>query len=109
MIPEVIQQGIDASEYFILFTSDRTDFTSVRLFEESAYAKDKGKRRSDDGEKSKGKHRGKGLGKTRLSAVRKRLTEQQEQLETWQENRKQIVNMRVLELLAGEKRFPWGP
>lgn len=44
MIPEVIQQGIDASEYFILFTSDRTDFTSVRLFEESAYAKDKGKK-----------------------------------------------------------------
>ena len=66
-------------------------------------------REDDDKVKSKEGRRHKGKGKARLSAVRKRLTQQQEQLETWRENRKQIVNLRVVELLAGEKRFPWGP
>jgi hypothetical protein len=63
----------------------------------------------DDKTMASGKQRGRGVGRARLSALRNRLTEQEGQLDRWRDNRKQIINLRVAELLAGEKRFPWGP
>lgn len=44
----------------------------------------------------------------RMEAMSRKLDDSRENLRTWRENRKQIIDQRVEQLTVGVKEFPWG-